>query len=1044
MTDSLNDGPYSPAAAGRTISRDHIAFIYTSSEEMLNSTVSLIREGLESGELCLYISDLEDDQIIVQALREGHVDVDEAVEKGRLILSSKHEIYFQRGWFDPDWTIQVIRNLADIAASHGFTSMRMISDMRWTQDRVTGTDRWVDYEAKLSSLDLGVGLKTICQFDSEMLSSDALLSALMTHPRLECQGAAYDNMFFIHPERLREGDQVDAELEGKLAAIKAAAVAEAARLGLERDVAELSEKLKGERLSREEAERSLEEGRAHLRSVYERSSEWFWEIGPDGTYRFSSSRVTDLLGISSEEVIGRRPEELVDDEDAQKVASAIAQAMSDKAPINALEKKHRHTDGRFVYLEMSGVPVLDDRGNLQGYRGKDMDVTVRKTSEKAIDEHRHTIEEMTAELNARDVRIKNLEGDVEQLRKSSDVVKAEASALAIALREKEAETAHLAERTAALSSEISALTEQLQQAREVSTLDKRAMEEQAANVEKLKRDLAEVESALAVERERHHEAEAESQAALAALRDEISSRDAKMSEVQAALEAATSEAGDLRARIEALKAEMEAVQKERDALKSLEAERSEELNRREDELNAATDRAKRLSVELEGLRCRLADAERCISSRDEEIASHRSREEELVASLASREKEMEALSRRVEAGMEENARLLDDLRSKDRELMTLRDRLAAAEAEVAAMNGERLDLQTSLSAAEQELVDHRERLNALFRQDQFGIARIDPNGDMVDANDAFHRLLGQEPGALIGTNYRDHTHRDDLAKSAETYDLLNNGGGPVSVLKRYVRRNGGIATVDLALSPVNGPDGSPIYHMALAFDRTEEVSGPGEALESEPEGGKTNPDVARRLNDALTVILGGVTLAKEYVIPEGRMHGQLVQIERACSAAARLASELENASSGTSGFEESAYAPVTLVPGRGRIMLVDSDEAILEVTTHMLRHLGYDVDIARDGDEAAEVCRQAVKDGKPFALAIIGAGAAEDGDVRMVASRLTSEDPGLKTMVSGGQTSHPAMSDPVDSGFIGALPRPYTLEELSKVVSTALASQGKA
>ncbi|HPT74939.1 MAG TPA: MEDS domain-containing protein, partial [Methanomassiliicoccaceae archaeon] len=185
MTDSFNDGPYSPAAAGRTISRDHIAFIYTSSEEMLNSTVSLIREGLESGELCLYISDLEDDQIIVQALREGHVDVDEAVEKGRLILSSKHEIYFQRGWFDPDWTIQVIRNLADIAASHGFTSMRMISDMRWTQDRVTGTDRWVDYEAKLSSLDLGVGLKTICQFDSEMLSSDALLSALMTHPRLE-------------------------------------------------------------------------------------------------------------------------------------------------------------------------------------------------------------------------------------------------------------------------------------------------------------------------------------------------------------------------------------------------------------------------------------------------------------------------------------------------------------------------------------------------------------------------------------------------------------------------------------------------------------------------------------------------------------------------------------------------------------------------------------------------------------------------------------------------------------------------------------------
>jgi len=39
-----------------------------------------------------------------------------------------------------------------------------------------------------------------------------------------------------------------------------------------------------------------------------------------------------------------------------------------------------------VYLETSGLPILDAGGNLTGYRGADTDVTERRRAEKALAE----------------------------------------------------------------------------------------------------------------------------------------------------------------------------------------------------------------------------------------------------------------------------------------------------------------------------------------------------------------------------------------------------------------------------------------------------------------------------------------------------------------------------------------------------------------------------------------------------------------------------------------------------------------------------------
>jgi PAS domain S-box-containing protein len=40
-------------------------------------------------------------------------------------------------------------------------------------------------------------------------------------------------------------------------------------------------------------------------------------------------------------------------------------------------------DGKTIWLSTSGVPVLDEEGNLLGYMGADIDITERKKAEES-------------------------------------------------------------------------------------------------------------------------------------------------------------------------------------------------------------------------------------------------------------------------------------------------------------------------------------------------------------------------------------------------------------------------------------------------------------------------------------------------------------------------------------------------------------------------------------------------------------------------------------------------------------------------------------
>jgi len=130
---------------------------------------------------------------------------------------------------------------------------------------------------------------------------------------------------------------------------------------------------------------ALRESEYRFRQVTENAEEWIWEVNAEGMYRYSSLAVERILGYTPEELVSQKHfYDLFDPdvrEDLQKTALAIIEK---KEPFYHFVNQNIHKNGSVVILEKSGSPILDDKGNLIGYRGTDMNITERKRAEDAI------------------------------------------------------------------------------------------------------------------------------------------------------------------------------------------------------------------------------------------------------------------------------------------------------------------------------------------------------------------------------------------------------------------------------------------------------------------------------------------------------------------------------------------------------------------------------------------------------------------------------------------------------------------------------------
>lgn len=154
---------------------------------------------------------------------------------------------------------------------------------------------------------------------------------------------------------------------------------------------------------RKQTEEELRKSEERFRQIAESAGEWIWEVDADGLYTYSSPGVEKILGYGPQEIIGKKHfYDLFAPDVRDELKNAAFKTFARKESFRGFVNPNIHKNGKIVILETSGLPILDERGNLLGYRGTDTDITERRRAEEALrrayDELELRVKERTAEL----------------------------------------------------------------------------------------------------------------------------------------------------------------------------------------------------------------------------------------------------------------------------------------------------------------------------------------------------------------------------------------------------------------------------------------------------------------------------------------------------------------------------------------------------------------------------------------------------------------------------------------------------------------------
>ena len=123
---------------------------------------------------------------------------------------------------------------------------------------------------------------------------------------------------------------------------------------------------------------------AHLRSLVETPNDWSWEINDQARYTYVSPQITALLGYRPEEILGKTLFDLMPLEETTWLVPLIQDRLRSRQPLHNLETRKLHRNGQGLFFETSAVPIFDETGIFQGYRGLDREIGDRKATENSL------------------------------------------------------------------------------------------------------------------------------------------------------------------------------------------------------------------------------------------------------------------------------------------------------------------------------------------------------------------------------------------------------------------------------------------------------------------------------------------------------------------------------------------------------------------------------------------------------------------------------------------------------------------------------------
>ncbi|MEM6436544.1 MAG: PAS domain S-box protein [Cyanobacteria bacterium P01_D01_bin.115] len=158
-------------------------------------------------------------------------------------------------------------------------------------------------------------------------------------------------------------------------------------LGLAQDISDLKA-----------MEVSLRQSEQRFRDVTEAAGEYIWEMTPEGIYTFVTEQAKVVKGYGSDDLLGHTPFEFMPLDDVPRVAAIVETAAENKS-VFQLEHQDVLPSGEVVWEAVSGIPILDDSGEITGFRGTGLSITDRKLAELKVAESEAKFRRLVEDAN---------------------------------------------------------------------------------------------------------------------------------------------------------------------------------------------------------------------------------------------------------------------------------------------------------------------------------------------------------------------------------------------------------------------------------------------------------------------------------------------------------------------------------------------------------------------------------------------------------------------------------------------------------------------